>query len=181
MTNGSLGVNADHLLAGLGGFLLDGMVAQPCADALRQADDLARAAPELLAEGKLGERIEKCPALDMGALRGRELSHGKMLLGFLAQAYVWELDQLGRGAPRLVVPQTIARALVELAGRIDEPPIYNYADYVLRNSTLRTANDRPQDIGVGSTKEGPGEESNLDGHDRDFSQHSKSLVMIKNL
>jgi hypothetical protein len=76
MTNGSLGVNADHLLAGLGGFLLDGMVAQPCADALRQADDLARAAPELLAEGKLGERIEKCPALDTGALRGRELSDG---------------------------------------------------------------------------------------------------------
>nr|VFJ57485.1 MAG: indoleamine 2,3-dioxygenase [Candidatus Kentron sp. FM]VFJ68958.1 MAG: indoleamine 2,3-dioxygenase [Candidatus Kentron sp. FM]VFK21644.1 MAG: indoleamine 2,3-dioxygenase [Candidatus Kentron sp. FM] len=100
-------------------------------------DDIIGKLPRLLADFKLGEAVDKLPLLDDAPLQGHELGRAKSILGMLAQAYVWEPKFHEEGdnefPPRDRLPPQIATPLISIGKKLDEPPIFNYADYVLRN------------------------------------------------
>ena len=97
-------------------------------------DQLINTLPDLLAEFKLGDAVDEMPLLDAAKLQHAELGRAKLILGMLAQAYIWEpVFNNDYNAARKQLPPKLAKPLIVVSERLDEPPIFNYADYVLRN------------------------------------------------
>ncbi len=100
-------------------------------------DDLINALPDLLEKFQLGDAVDNMPLLDTTSLSTGELGRAKLILSMLAQAYVWEpkfhdetLDARNKLPSQLSIP------LIQVSEQVNEPPIFNYADYVLRNWKL---------------------------------------------
>ena len=90
--------------------------------------------PSLLKNATLGEAIKSMPLLSDTKLQEYEIGRAKLILGMLAQAYIWEPTFHNKeSSPRDHLPSQIATPLIAISERLDEPPILNYADYVLRN------------------------------------------------
>lgn len=97
-------------------------------------DELIRDLPELISEFRLGDAVDDMPLLDATALPTNELGRAKLILGMLAQAYIWEpVFNNDYNAARRQLPPQLATPLLIVSEALDEPPIFNYADYVLRN------------------------------------------------
>jgi len=103
-------------------------------------DEIIDKLPRLLADFRLGDAVDNLPLLDDAPLQGHELGRAKLILGMLGQAYVWEPKfhdgDDNRFSPRDRLPPQIATPLISIGKKLDEPPIFNYADYVLRNWRL---------------------------------------------
>lgn len=95
--------------------------------------EIAQNLPSMLPMGTVGPEIQKIPQIDATSLEDCHLTRAKLCLGMIAQAYVWEPISRGESEPRTVLPAQIAIPLVQVSQRLEEPPILNYADYVLRN------------------------------------------------
>lgn len=97
-------------------------------------DDLIHQLPDLLAKSSLGDAVDLMPLLKDSHLQEHELGRAKLILGMLAQAYVWEpVFHDDTDTPRKQLPSQLAIPLIAISQRLGEPPIFNYADYVLRN------------------------------------------------
>jgi|GEM_PF-1881961 len=103
-------------------------------DTYRIWDEIIDQLPQLLESFSLGDAVDQMPLLDDDLLEVHELGRAKLILGMLAQTYVWEPkfhdDNL---SPRENLPEQVAKPLMSISEKLDEPPIFNYADYVLRN------------------------------------------------
>ena len=95
--------------------------------------EIAQNLPNILAIGRVGIEVEKIPQIDVTSLEDIYLTRAKLCLAMISQAYIWEPISRGEPEPRTVLPSQIAIPLVEVSQRLKEPPILNYADYVLRN------------------------------------------------
>ncbi|NEQ11179.1 MAG: hypothetical protein F6K37_36340 [Moorea sp. SIO4E2] len=95
--------------------------------------EIAQNLPNILPIGEVGIEVDKMPQIDTTSLEDFHLNNAKLCLGMIAQAYVWEPIYRGESEPRTVLPAQIAIPFVEISERLEEPPILNYADYVLRN------------------------------------------------
>ena len=95
--------------------------------------EIAENLPDLLPIGTVGIEVEKIPQIDVTSLEDIHLTRAKLCLAMISQAYIWEPISRGESEPRKVLPSQIAIPLVEVSERLKEPPILNYADYVLRN------------------------------------------------
>jgi indoleamine 2,3-dioxygenase len=98
-------------------------------------EELVLEIPTLVDRGDLGRRINDLPRLRLPLEAPGGAQRAKLLLGMLAQAFVWEPVVRG-GAARLEIPAQLAVPLVEVSRLLDEPPIFNYADFVLRDWAL---------------------------------------------
>ena len=94
--------------------------------------DLALNMPLLIKKGDFRQRVIDLLPLDISVIPEDTLPRVKLALSMLAQGFVW-----CKGEENInYLPQSLAKPLVDVAKRLDEPPILNYADYVLRNTQL---------------------------------------------
>ena len=106
--------------------------------------ELEQKVPQLIKEGQIRSIIiaqlpENGSALVEGMTQN-DLLVTKRAIATIAQAYVW-----GEGNEKkvTVLPAKIAKPLLTAAQKLNEPPILTYADYVLRNSSVSTLQQRP--------------------------------------
>ncbi len=129
------------------GFLAGDGVRRPLPPRLAAWEELVKALPELLAENRLAAAVDALPAFEIDRLGRERCERAKAIVARLTQAYVWEpVYHASAGRARSLVPRVLAEPLVELAKRLDEPPIFNYADSVLRN-WRRTADGEDFSLG----------------------------------
>lgn len=97
-------------------------------------DKLINQLPEFIKNGDVGNQVDSMPLLYDVNLQDHELGRAKLILGMLAQAYVWEPKfRDNQAEARQQLPAQLALPLIAVSEKLDEPPIFNYADYVLRN------------------------------------------------
>lgn len=94
---------------------------------------LALQMPKLIKQTQFRERVTELPILNTPDIHHNDLPTVKLALAMLAQGFVWCEGEENKAE---YLPESIARPLVEISKQLDEPPILNYADYVLRNSQL---------------------------------------------
>lgn len=105
--------------------------------AYQKWDKLINGLPDLIENFQLGNAVDNMPLLDHNNLPNNELGRAKLILSMLAQAYVWEpVFHDNTAIARKKLPPHLATPLIAISERLDEPPIFNYADYVLRNWKL---------------------------------------------
>ena len=91
---------------------------------------LALQMPTFLKQGCFRERAIALAPIDVSLIPENTMPRLKLALAMLAQGFVW-----GNGVKNSnYLPKSIAIPLVNVAKHLDEPPILNYADYVLRNT-----------------------------------------------
>ncbi|CAI4043937.1 hypothetical protein SKDZ_10G2770 [Saccharomyces kudriavzevii ZP591] len=95
-------------------------------------EEIVAELPSLLQEGsKVRTAIDELDVLDLDdTILGdvRELRRAYSILGFMAHAYIW-----ATGTPRDVLPECIARPLLETADILGVPPLATYSSLVLWN------------------------------------------------
>lgn len=98
-------------------------------------EEIVAELPSLLQEGsKVRSVIDGLDVLDLDdTILGdvRELRRAYSILGFMAHAYIW-----ASGTPRDVLPECIARPLLETADILGVPPLATYSSLVLWNFKL---------------------------------------------
>lgn len=111
---------------------------------LKPAAALAASLPERIVTGRARRDIEALDELDLDELASitddAVLRTSLVHYSFLEQVYVWCEEP----APSLL-PRSIARPLWALAGRLGQPPILTYSQYVLDNWS-RIDPDGPADL-----------------------------------
>ena len=100
-------------------------------------EQMALELPTLIERREIERRVKELQEPSATPMSHAAAQRVKVVLGTLIQGYVWEPVVAGRGQPRTLVPRQLARPLVEVARLLDEPPIFSYADLVLRDWTLR--------------------------------------------
>lgn len=162
------------------GFLLSHEVGNIPSPRLGPFVEVARSAAESLAEGKLGQSVGMLPWTEIETIGDNELAHGKLIAGFLTQAYVWE-PVVGSGLPpRTAIPSDLAQALVHLSVRLNEPPIFNYADYILRNSRVESKSIDPSNATIHYSFSGTSDEHAFIGVHTLFEFGASSLIELGN-
>ena len=95
-------------------------------------EEIVAKLPSLLQEGsKVRTVIDELEVLDLDdSILGevRELRRAYSILGFMAHAYIW-----ASGTPQDVLPECIARPLLETANILGLPPLATYSSLVLWN------------------------------------------------
>nr|VFK57752.1 MAG: indoleamine 2,3-dioxygenase [Candidatus Kentron sp. TUN]VFK66360.1 MAG: indoleamine 2,3-dioxygenase [Candidatus Kentron sp. TUN] len=97
--------------------------------------EIAKSLPYLVGNEDLYTLITKISEPAVNSLLPTQYSQAKFVLGLLSQAYVWQpvYQDQDDGAPRTTLPAKLARPLVQISALLNEPSIFNYADYALRN------------------------------------------------
>ncbi len=101
---------------------------------VKAADELALQMSSLIKQKCFRKELLKLTPFDFNSIPEDQLPRVKMMLGMLAQAFVW---CNGEDEKTHYVPESIAIPLVGVSARLKEPPILNYADYILRNTQLK--------------------------------------------
>ncbi len=105
-------------------------------------DRLGRELPALICAGRVRERADALPLLDIARLeRPGECERALLLYATCASAYVW-----GGEEPRLRLPRSLAEPLWLLAEALGRQPIIHYASNAL-NNWRRIDADGPIELG----------------------------------
>ncbi|CAI4034479.1 hypothetical protein SMKI_10G2720 [Saccharomyces mikatae IFO 1815] len=120
-------ISSDH------GFLDDRLpLARLSSNKYMKWEEIVAKLPSLLQEGsKVRTVIDELEVLDLDdSILGevRELRRAYSILGFMAHAYIW-----ASGTPQDVLPECIARPLLETANILGLPPLATYSSLVLWN------------------------------------------------
>ncbi|MBI4067786.1 hypothetical protein HY413_00020 [Candidatus Kaiserbacteria bacterium] len=99
--------------------------------AFRELEDLAAELPALLAAKQLRPRLEKLHLPDMRYLYDGEYERAHMLAAFLVHGCIWENWQDNIVVP--IIPESIARFIVEVSKKTGHPPVLSYVSYALHN------------------------------------------------
>ena len=100
---------------------------------LDELEQLILDMPNLIKQLRFRKLVTQLAPLDVEKFSIDCFPRIKLTLGMLAQAFVW---CNGEDEKTNYVPESIAIPLAYVAGCLNEPPILNYADYVLRNTQL---------------------------------------------
>lgn len=98
-----------------------------------QAHDLALQMPEFIRQKTFRKLATQLKPIDITNIPPTHLPWLKLVMAMLAQGFVW---CQGEEEKTNFVPGSIAVPLVQVSALLNEPPILNYADYVLRNTPL---------------------------------------------
>jgi indoleamine 2,3-dioxygenase len=114
-------------------------------DSLDTVRHFAMSLPDRIVTGRARrdiDRLDEVPAATLEAIADDAVLRAALVhYAFLAQAYVWCEDDVPAKLPR-----AIARPLWALAGRVGQPPILTYSQYVLDNWSC-IDQDGPVDLG----------------------------------
>ncbi|KAH0420106.1 indoleamine -dioxygenase protein [Colletotrichum camelliae] len=112
--------------------------------------------PALIESRELQMEVKKLPVLSTGSLcSDSEWRKAYVVLCFLANGYVWALSP-----PVDTLPPALSVPLLEVAGRLELPPVATYAGLVLWNYTNTDLNDfRPESLQVRYTFTGTSDEA----------------------
>ncbi|KAK8131185.1 hypothetical protein PG984_007623 [Apiospora sp. TS-2023a] len=100
-------------------------------------DALIRRLPQLLRTGALREKGKELEVLSTDELRTEaQWRRAYVILGFLAQAYVW-----GGCQPAEVLPTAISVPFLQVSEHLELPPVLTYAASNLWNFTCRPGSD----------------------------------------
>jgi indoleamine 2,3-dioxygenase len=93
-------------------------------------DEIAVSLPQLVAGRKFRSVADELVVQDYQKLKGPVLDRAMMLYSYFASAYVWGAKD-EKESKR--IPEGIAVPLVQLAKKLDRPPILSYDSYCLNN------------------------------------------------
>lgn len=99
-----------------------------------QAHYLALQLPSLVKQTTFRQSIIELNPINITSIPVTHLPWAKLVFAMLAQGFVWcngEEDKTN------FLPKSIAMPLVAISNHLHEPPILNYADYILRNTQLK--------------------------------------------
>lgn len=108
-------------------------------------ESLVEVLPSLILTKRIRTLVEKLPLLSIDQIKNdkRELRRAYSVLGFLAHAYVWNVD-----VPTDVLPKPLAEPLLEVSKLLELPPLATYSGLVLWNfkPILQMTNDEEFDL-----------------------------------
>ncbi|KAK1838302.1 indoleamine-dioxygenase [Colletotrichum chrysophilum] len=119
-------------------------------------ETLASRLPALIESRELQMEVQKLPVLSTGSLcSDLEWREAYVVLCFLANGYIW-----ASSLPVDTLPPALSVPLLEVAGRLELPPVATYAGLVLWNYTNTESNGfRPESLQVRYTFTGTSDEA----------------------
>lgn len=122
------------------GFLFQESPATQLPPHLEALDNIATHFTAQIATQEMASCLTQIPTITQETIDELSLNQQvrvKLILTMIAQAFVWEPVYHGASSPRTTIPSMLSKPLMLISKQLDEPPIFNYADYVLRNWKLK--------------------------------------------